>query len=356
LHGFALANPGVRLGLVGETMNDARAVMVEGQSGLLNIAAPWERPQFFPSKREIIWKNGSMATLYSAEDPEQLRGPEHHAVWADEVGKWRQMAALDNLLMGLRLGDNPPLVVTTTPRSTPLMKRLLNMDGVVTTRGCTTDNADNLSANFLMNMERQYAGTLLGRQELEGQLLEDVVGALWQPTYIRHRSPPPPLVKTVVALDPAVTANRTSDETGMVVAGLDADGLVYVLGDLSGRFTSDAWAKKAHHLYHKYQAAAVVAECNNGGDLVGQMLKMQLPPVNVQLVRASLGKRTRAEPVAALYEQGRVFHCAPMGILEEQLLSYDGTGASPDRLDALVWAVTYLCLEKQGGAPRIRVV
>ncbi len=357
LHQKAFRNPGCRLAVIGETLHDARMVMVEGESGLLQIAPPWFRPTFESSKRQLIWPNGSVAHLFSAEDPDQLRGPQFHYAWCDEVAKWHYAASWDNMKMALRLGKHPRVVATTTPKPVPLMKTLLAASGTVVTRGSTFDNAVNLPEAFIQALHDSYSNTRLGRQELYAEMLADNTHALWQPGVLEmHRVVrAPPLNRIVVAIDPAVSSNADSSETGIVVAGIDDAQHVYVLRDASGQFAPEQWARTAVTEFHQHRASRVIAEVNNGGALVEQMLRVVDPTIPYRAVRAMQGKLPRAEPVAALYEQGRVHHVGYFPQLEEQLCSYDGTGTvSPDRLDALVWAVTELALGQGSTQYRIR--
>lgn len=340
-----------RVALVGETAADVRDVMVEGESGLLAIAAPRFRPKYEPSKRRLTWPNGAMATTYSADDPEQLRGPQHDAAWADELAKWRYaQETWDNLMLGLRLGEQPQVVVTTTPRPIPLIKALLKDDSVAVTRGATYDNLINLAPTFRRNVVAKYEGTRLGRQELNAELLEDVPGALWTQTVIEGArvTQAPEMTRVVVAIDPAVTSGEASDETGIVVMGVDKRGHGYVLGDLSGRMAPEAWARRAIGAYDMYEADVIVAEVNNGGDLVRSVLTAEAkaakrPMPAYKAVHASRGKRTRAEPVSLLYERGQVHHVGLLAQLEDQMRTFvPDQDESPDRVDALVWAATEL--------------
>jgi len=346
-----------RVALVAETAADARDVMVEGESGLLRTASPAFRPLYEPSKRRLTWPNGAVATLYNATEPDQLRGPQHDAAWCDELAKWRAgEESWDNLWLGLRLGLRPRCVVTTTPRPIPLLKRIVADAATVLTRGSTRDNAANLSRRFLDHVMKRYAGTRLGRQEIEGEVLDDVPGALWTRAHVEaaRTARLPALRRVVVAIDPAVTQGPEADETGIIVAGSGHDGRAYVLDDRSGRLSPDGWARRAVEAYHAFKADRIVAEVNNGGDLVARVIATVDPAAPVRAVRASRGKRTRAEPVAALYEQRKVGHARPLPALEDQMTSFTGEGdASPDRLDALVWALTDLMLGRTA-EPRIR--
>lgn len=354
-------NGATRLALVGATMADARGVMVEGESGLIACAPSGFRPVFEPSRGRLVWPNGAQAFLYSAEAPEQLRGPQHHAAWADEIGKWPKGEAVwRNLALGLRLGERPRVVATTTPRPTALVKALLADAGTAVTRGRTIDNAANLPRAFIEGVTAAYGGTRLGRQELDGELIEDNAGALWRRAMIdRLRvANPPALARVVVAIDPPVSA--TGDACGLIAAGLGEDGHGYVLEDATlERAPPLVWAEAAVALAVRWRAERVIAEVNNGGDLVETVLRQAAPDLPYRAVRASRGKAARAEPVAALYEQGRVHHVCGMPMLEDQLCGllpgggYDGPGRSPDRADALVWALTTLMLGPSA-RPRVR--
>jgi phage terminase large subunit-like protein len=341
-----------RVALVGETMAEVRRVMIEGVSGLLNVHGALERPRFEPSKSQLVWASGAIAQTFSAENPEALRGPQFDAAWCDEIAKWRRpQRAWDMLQFALRLGRRPQMVVTTTPRPIPLLKKLIADAATVTTRAATANNAENLAPTFIAEMTRRYAGTALGRQELLGELVDDTSGALWRRDWIEaHRvASAPELAAIVVAVDPPVTATARSDACGIVVAGLGPDARVYVLDDrtLQGR-EPVVWARAAIAAYRDHLADRVVAEVNQGGDLVVTLLRQIDPSVAVRTVRATRGKWLRAEPVAALYAEGRVAHVGTLAALEDQMCAFgaDGRveGRSPDRLDALVWALTDLVI------------
>ena len=346
-----------RIALVAPTAADARAVMVEGESGLLAIAPPGDRPLYEPSKRQLTWPNGAIATTYSADEPERLRGPQHDFAWCDELAAWRYPEAWDMLMFGLRLGNDPRAVVTTTPRPTRLIRALLADPKVVATRGKTAENRANLAPAFLDQIVRRYEGTRLGRQELDAELLDDMPGALWRRGLIEaaRASAPPQLSRVVVAIDPAATSGAQADETGIIVAGRDASGNGYVLADASGRYAPAEWAGVAVAAYRAHRADRIVAEVNNGGEMVEATLRMIEPGVPFGAVRASRGKVARAEPVAALYERGRVRHLGAFPQLEDQMCAFTGdfdraaAGYSPDRVDALVWALTDLLVEPRAG-------
>jgi len=345
-----------RIALVGATAADVRDTMIEGASGLLSVFPPDRRPVYEPSKRRVTFANGATAVAYSADRPDRLRGPNHDLAWADELAAWRYMDAWDQLMLGLRLGDHPRVVVTTTPRPIPIVRRLAGDDTgkVHLTTGSTYENARNLSPEFIDEMRRRYEGTRLGRQELEAQIIDDVDGALWERANIdEHRAhQTPPLRRIVVAIDPAVTSGEDSAETGIVVAGVDSQGRGYVLDDRSLRASPGDWAAAAVAAYHTHKADVIVAEANQGGDLVSTLIRTVDDRVPIRMVRASRGKRTRAEPVAALYEQGKVHHVGFLTLLEDQLCSWvPDVGDSPDRLDALVWALTELMIDGARAAP-----
>jgi phage terminase large subunit-like protein len=345
-----------RLALVAPTAADARSVMVEGESGILAISPRWDRPRYEPSRRRLTWPNGAVATHYSADEPERLRGPQHDAAWCDELTSWRYPEAWDMLMFGLRLGGDPRVVVTTTPRPTKLLRALVEDPAVAVTRGTTYENRPNLAPDFLDQIVRKYEGTRLGRQEIEAEILDDVSGGLWNRGIIEAARVrvAPPLARIVVAIDPAATSGGAADETGIIVAGKDFDGHGWVLADLSGRYRPTEWAKTAVAAYRAHHADRVIAEVNNGGEMVESTLRVIDPDLSFAAIRASRGKITRAEPVATLYEQGRVHHQGVFPQLEDQMCNlarggYDDAesrriGSSPDRVDALVWAITDLLL------------
>lgn len=355
--------------LVGETYDQARDVMVEGDSGVLACSPPDRRPEWIASRRELKWPNGAKAKVYSATDFEGLRGPQFDAAWLDELAKWPKGSdAWDQVQFALRLGENPRQVVTTTPRDVPILKRILALSSTVTTQAATRDNRANLASSFLEEVEATYGGTRLGRQELEGVLTEEIEGALWTPQILRGVTTTEvgALDRVVVAVDPPVTGTTRSDECGIVVAGIKSQGppkdwQAFVLEDASiAGATPLEWAERAVEVFHRFKAARLVAEVNQGGDLVEAMLRQVDPTVSYKSVRAVAGKVSRAEPVAALYEQGRVKHVRGLVDLEEQMrlmtfTGYEGSG-SPDRVDALVWALTELMIEpaRAWRTPRIR--
>jgi phage terminase large subunit-like protein len=354
-----MADQARRIALVAPTALDARNVMVEGESGLLSVGPPEERPEYEPSLHRLTWPNGAIATTYSADEPNRLRGPQHDLAWCDELAAWRYPAAWDMLMFGLRLGEDPRVVVTTTPRPIKLIRELLADPKVVVTRGRTIDNREHLAPAFLAQIVRRYEGTRLGRQELDGEILDDLPGALWTHGLIdaaRVATAPPELTRIVVAIDPAVSSGEHSDETGIVVAGKSHDGHGYVLADRSGHYRPAEWAKAAISAYREHRADRIVAEVNNGGEMVEATLRMIDPQVPYAAVHAARGKVARAGPVAALYEQGRIHHLGALPQLEDQMCTFtsdldrDSTGYSPDRVDALVWALSELFVEPMAGA------
>jgi phage terminase large subunit-like protein len=372
-----------RGGLIAPTAADARDVMVEGESGLLACCHEDDldykgrrlgRPLYEPSKRRITWETGQMVTTYSADEPERLRGPQHSFLWMDELAAWRRMETFDQAMFGLRLKKygKPQVFISTTPKPKPLVKRLharaMNPHDreVVITSGSSERNKVNLAEGVLEELRDMYAGTQLGRQELDGVLLEELEGALWRRAQIdanRLRVMPTLLdpdfyfTRIVVGVDPATTDKEDSDETGIVVAGLGSDKHGYVLADYTGKYSPGGWSAKIAKAYHMWQADAVVAEVNQGGDMVKHILNAQDPSMIIRTVHAARGKMARAEPVAQLYEQGRVHHVGQSVILadgtkneghldnlEDQMCTWERLSAtySPDRIDALVWALTEL--------------
>jgi predicted phage terminase large subunit-like protein len=331
--------------------------MVEGPSGLKAMAVGADRPRWEAGRKRLVWTSGSVAYALSAEDPDSLRGPQFHAAWADEFCAWRDPErVLSNLRFGLRLGEDPRLVLTTTPRPIPALRRLLAESGVETSRGGTAENAANLSPGFLSHLRALYGGTRLEAQEIEGLVVETDSALFRAEDLSRARgSRPSVLDRVVVAIDPPITAH--GDACGIVVVGR-RDERAFVLADRSARgLTPMGWARRAVETAAEFDADQLVAEANQGGEMVRTVLVQAGCGTPVKLVHASRGKRARAEPVAALYEQGRVVHCAAMPALEEELMALgaEDTRHSPDRADALVWAVSYLLLNRPAG-PRIRVL
>lgn len=355
----------VRIALIGRTDGDVRGTMVEGESGILACAPPWFRPKWEPSFKpagRLIWPNGAIATGYSAETPQSLRGPQHHAGWLDELAAWRRMRETwDMYRFGLRLGSRPRTCITTTPTPSALIKELVadtrpGPDGqplVRIIRGATYANAANLAPDFLAELQAKYEGTRLGRQELDGEILTDKPGALWTLRQIEETRAGalPTMHRVVVAIDPPISSQEGSDECGIVVAGLGSDGHGYVLADLSERgLDPRQWAEKAASAYYTFDADRIVAESNQGGEMVGQVIRAVDPNLPIKLVTATRGKVLRAEPVSALYAQARVHHAGVFKMLEDQMTDFTPdfdrgkSGYSPDRLDALVWSLTELMI------------
>jgi phage terminase large subunit-like protein len=356
--------PVARIALVGETAADVRDVMIEGVSGLLAVHGKRDRPRWESSRRRLLWDTGAVAQAFSAEDPESLRGPQFHAAWCDELAKWRYARETwDMLQFGLRLGDWPRQLVTTTPRPTPLLKELIAHRATALTRALTRENAANLAPSFLESVVAQYAGTRLGRQELDGEMIEQRKDALWTRDMLEacRIMAPPPLARIVVAVDPPASSGKRADNCGIVAAGTRDDGSVYVLADATlGAARPAQWARAAIALYHKLSADALVAAVNQGGELVRAVLNEADPAAPVTMARATRGKYLRAAPVAQLYEQGRVKHVGAFPALEDEMCDFglDGLscGRSPDRLDALVWAISALALTPKAPEPRMRRV
>lgn len=368
---IADANPDARIALVSSSLAEARAVMVEGESGLLAICRPGHKPIFEPSLHRIRFKSGAQAQLFSAAEPESLRGPQHSHAWCDEIGKWplaheRATRCWDNLLLGLRLGNDPRIAVTTTPRAVPLVRRLVAQAAsgeVAITRGSTLDNTENLAARFIDAVASEFGGTQLARQEIDGELLDDIEGALWNRSLLeenREHGPVPNHVRVVVAVDPP--AGTSGDECGIIVAALGDDGIGRVLADCSMNGATPAqWARQVAEAARQWDADRVVAEANQGGAMVESVLRAADQALPIKLVHASRGKIARAEPVAALYATGRVRHAGQFARLEDQLCglltggTYAGPGHSPDRADALVWAMSELLLGRSA-SPSVRQI
>ena len=374
-------NPDARIALVAASLHEARSVMVEGESGLMAICPPQQRPRYEPSLRRILWPNGAQAQLYSAGEPEALRGPQSSHAWCDEIAKWddahgQARRSWDNLLLGLRLGETPRIVATTTPRSVPLVRRLMKQAGedgdVIVTNGTTRDNLANLPGRFISDVEREFSGTLLARQELDGELIDDLPGALWTRALIEqcreHNAEPgdatgtqmlpAKMIRIVIGVDPPASAE--GDACGIVVCGMGEDRIARVLADASVEKASpERWARAVGGAAQVWSADRVVAEANQGGDMVSAVLRAANAELPLRLVHAARGKAARAEPVAALYEAGRVRHAGMFARLEDELCglmpggTYQGPGRSPDRADACVWALTELMLGR-AGEPRIR--
>lgn len=352
------------IALVGRTAADVRDVMVEGPSGILAVHPKWDRPNYEPSKRRLTWPNGAIATCYSAEEPDRLRGPNHDLAWADELASWKYMDTWIQLMFGLRIGDNPRCVVTTTPRcvvtTTPrpikILRELLEAPTTAVVRGSTYENRENLAPAFFEEIIKQYEGSRLGAQEIYAEILDELEGALWNRDNLeRNRvKEVPEMIRIVIAVDPAVTAGEGSAETGIVVAGLGVDREYYVLDDLSVKASPSTWASASVTAFHDWEADRIVGEVNNGGDLVEHTIRTVDRKVPYRAVRASRGKRRRAEPIAALYEQNRVHHVGMFAKLEDQMCNFTGEQEGEqllDRMDALVWALT----ELSGGKPTPKV-
>ena len=359
-----------RLALIAPTAADARDVMVEGDSGILSVC--WAndrdhrgnligRPSYEPSKRRLTWANGAMATTYSADEPERLRGPQHDAGWCDELAAWNYAQdAWDMFMFGLRLGSDPRAMVTTTPKPIPLLRQIMGAETTVVTRGSTYANRANLAPSFLDKIVTRYEGTRLGRQELLGEILDDYAGALWTRDMIdaaKRDAKVPDMQRVVVAIDPSGTAGADDegDSIGIVVAGRGVDGLAYVLADRTCKLSPDGWGRRAVAAYREFKADRIVAERNFGGAMVQHVIRTVDKQAAYREVTASRGKVVRAEPIAALYEQGRVKHVAGMEALEDQMCAMTGEGflgeGSPDRVDALVWALTDLMTKAETPTP-----
>ncbi len=353
----------LNIALVGETERDVREVMIEGPAGILRTSPRSERPQWTATRRRLEWPNGAVALSFSAEDPEQLRGPQFDAAWCDELAKWRYVdETFDMLQFGLRLGARPRQLITTTPRPIPLIKRLLVDPRTAVTRAATQANAAHLSPAFLDEILARYAGTQLGRQEINGEIIETRNDALWTRELIEASrvQRAPPLRRIVVGIDPPGSARSGADACGIVAAGIAEDDKIYVLADATVQGLSPAgWATAAVALFNRIKADLVVAEVNQGGDMVRAVIQQADPAIPVRTVHATRGKWLRAEPVAMRYQQRTIKHVdPPMRELEDQMCDFGmgglSSGRSPDRIDALVWAVTDLI--KRGGGPRVRIL
>lgn len=365
----AEGNHATRIALVASSLHEARSVMVEGESGIMAVSPPHMRPRYEPSLRRLVWPNGAQALLYSAAEAEALRGPQHSHAWCDEIAKWddnqgQARRCWDNLMLGLRLGEAPQIVATTTPRAVPLVRRLMaqvSEDGdVVLTRGSTLENDANLPGRFIADVTREFGGTVLGRQELDGELIDDLPGALWTRALLetcRETAAVPAMKRVIVGVDPPASAE--GDACGIVVCGLGDDGVARVLTDATVEKASpERWARAVAETARTWSADRVVAEANQGGAMVQAVLRAANATLPLRLVHATRGKAARAEPVAALYETGRVRHAGMFARLEDELCgllpggTYQGPGRSPDRADACVWALTELMLGRTG-EPRI---
>jgi phage terminase large subunit-like protein len=346
--------------LIGATSDDARDIMVEGESGILAICPKDERPAYVSHKRRLEWPNGAKSLIFTADEPDRLRGKQHGKLWGDELAAWRYPESWDQAMLGLRLGDKPQAVVTTTPKPTKIIKDLISSSTSHVTRGSTYDNRANLAESFFSQIISKYEGTRLGRQELNAEILTDNTGALWKRDRLDQLrvDVAPALRRVVVAIDPAATSNKTSDETGLIVAGEGFNNEGYLLADLSMRGTPEEWARCAVNAYYEFKADRIIGETNNGGEMIESVLRMVDRSVPYKAVHASRGKITRAEPISALYEQGRCHHVGAFPILEDQMCDYDAktTKYSPDRMDALVWGFTDLMLNQSQTFPRISIL
>ena len=356
---YACRNPNSRQAVVATTYGDVRDVCFEGESGIMSIlpsslikAGRGNGSGYNAHLSRITLWNGAQIKGYSAREPSRLRGPQHHRAWCDEVSSWEKSESFSNLIFGLRLGHDPRCIITTTPKANALTRSIVERKNVLITRGSTFDNVENLAPSFIEEIKDQYEGTRIGRQEMHAELLNDVEGALWTSKNIEEmrvkQNDVPELVRIVVAIDPAVTSHQESSETGIIVAGIDEYNHCYVLEDVSVKGTPQEWAKRAVFAYHDNEADLIVGEVNNGGDMIQTILKTIDNSIPYKKVRASRGKLSRAEPVSALYEQGRIHHVGFFKELEDQMTTYTGASSdkSPDRLDALVWAISTLRLKK----------
>lgn len=338
-----------RIALIAQTIEQAVEVMIRGDSGLIACAPADRRPTYSSTRKTLVWPNGAEAACYSASSPESLRGPQFDGAWADELGKWKKAKATwDMLQMAVRLGEQPQLIVTTTPRANHVLEALIDDSSVVVSSAPTSANSANLAKQFLSEVYGAYGGTNLGRQELDGELVLDRPGALWTRGLIERQRvrAGPEMKRIVVAVDPPVTSGENADECGMIVAGIGEDGCGYVLADLSSQGeTPLGWSARAVKAYHEFEADRIVAEVNQGGDMVETLVRQHDPTAAFRGVRATRGKHARAEPVSALYERGCAFHLGGFAELEDQMCGFgaaDQGSGSPDRVDALVWAMTDL--------------
>ena len=339
--------------LMGATSSDARDIMIEGDSGILRVCPKNERPEYKAHKSQLIWPNGHISLIFTADSPERLRGKQHSALLMDELASYRRPDSYTQAMLGLRLGTNPQCMITTTPKPTKLLKEIMSDPNTVITRGSTYDNKSNLAEAFVEQIIRRYEGTRLGRQELNAEILDDNPHALWQRERLDtlRRTGHPDLKRVVVGIDPAVTSSAKSNMTGIIVAGIGYDYQGYILADRSVSASPDAWAQVAIDAYHEFKADRIIAEVNNGGDLVKSLIHSRDRRIPYKAVHASRGKAIRAEPISSLYEQGRVHHVGFFAQLEDQMCEWDPTMTahddSPDRMDALVWALTELMLKPQ---------
>lgn len=345
------------IGLIAETAGDARDVMIEGEeSGILRLSPPWFYPKYEPSKRRLTWPNGVWASTYSGDEPGQLRGPQHSLCWPDEACKWRYLQeAWSNMEFGLRIGPKPHWVATTSPRPLPWLRQLMADANVVVTRGTTYENLVNLSPAFRRNVVEKHEGTRLGRQELNAEVLDDVPGALWTRDVIERNRvrDAPDMARVVVAVDPAASSDEEASETGIVVCGLGVDRQGYVLADLTCRLSPDGWARRVVDAFDRFDADRVVAEINNGGEMVETVIRTVRRSIPYKAVHASRGKVARAEPVAALDEQNRIHHVGMFAEMEDQMCGFvpGQLKVSPDRVDARVWGFHELMLKSLKRTP-----
>lgn len=343
-----------RGGIIAPTASDARDVCIEGPSGLLSVFPPEDRPEYQPSRRQVIFrKYGAKIHVYSADDPTRFRGPQHEFMWADEIAYYPDPSEVwDTMMLGLRLGQHPQVMATTTPLPIPLITDLIGREGkdVAVTTGTTYDNLDNLAPTFREQVLSLYEGTHMARQEIGGELMYEIEGALWTRDMFQYcrRDRVPELVRVGVAIDPSLTKNRRSDEAGIIVGGKTIDDYGYILKDLSRKATPEQWARTAIRAYHEYEADFIVAEKNQGGDMVKTTLHSVDNSVKVKLVSAYRGKMLRAEPISAKYEQGKVYHVPGVDQVEAEMMTFDGTGRSPNRLDALVYLLKELIAKRSG--------
>lgn len=340
-----------RIALVAPTAADVRDIMVNGESGIIACSPPWNRPEYQSSKRRVVWPNGAQAFMYSSEKPNRLRGPQHEAAWVDELTSLLRPETWDMLEFGNRLGENPQTLVTTTPKvAHKLLKKILKSERAEVSRGGMNENRKNLAPSFVDDMIKKYAGTRLGRQEIDGEFMDKIEGALWSDDFLRMdpmKIPPGLIDNIIVSIDPSATDDEETSECGIVVVGVDQELNGYVLEDASGSMSPNAWGKKGIDCYRKWKASKIVAEINHGGQMVEAILRGIDKRIPFKAVHASQGKRIRAEPVSALYEQRRIFHVGVFDNLEDEMISFNPEDRIPaDRVDALVWGFTELIVDQ----------
>lgn len=353
-----------RIAAIAPTSSDVRDVMVEGESGILAVMPPDLRPEWWPSKNRLEFPDGQIVLCYPATEPDRLRGPQFHKAWLDELAAWDHLDdpynAYTQVQLALRLGNNPQKVITTTPKPVPLLRKIASDNKTVLTKGSTYENSSNLAADFIESIEDQFSNTRVGRQEIYAEILDDAPGALWTRNGLERQrwkdefGRPPEMVRVVMGVDPSVTSSEDSDETGIIIVGKSVDGQGFVLADASIKGTADEWGRACIEAFDAFNVDRVVGEVNNGGDLIERVLRTLRPNIPFKAVRASRGKAKRAEPVAALYEQGRVWHLGMFPLLEDQMSRFTPDGefdSSPDRADALVWSLTELMLLKREARP-----